>query len=221
MICLRRRNLAVRASQRAELDRLRGPSHATNTTPASSSSTPAPRWSPFEALRSTLLPYSILYIKGTADGVIGRYQEEMEFDDGQYDFGDLSRGYMNAKKAKRNYDDEVMRIERLDWGEHGSLLHLPLTSLFHPILSIPQTLDRLFTPTLHFLEKYSASFSDGSQGRTISRLSEEVTTGGAWRMLGKIRGHWDKKIRERAEEIRQEGMKKVAERGDGDGVEKD
>ena len=73
-------------------------------------------WSPFESLRKRLEPYSLVYIRGTPDGVIGRYMEEMECDDGQYDFGSISRGASHLQSRKRRED---IGIEFLDWGDHG------------------------------------------------------------------------------------------------------
>lgn len=72
-------------------------------------------WSPFEALKRRLDPYSIVYVKGTPDGVVGRYMEEMEYDDGQYDFGAISRGAGSLAARRR----EENRWEWLDWGDHG------------------------------------------------------------------------------------------------------
>lgn len=72
-------------------------------------------WSfnPFAALRRAADPYSIIYVRGTPDGVIGRYMEEMESDDGHRDFGEsISR---HAKQKGR--EERVM--EYLDWGEEG------------------------------------------------------------------------------------------------------
>ena len=41
--------------------------------------------------------------------------EELESDDGQYDFGSISRGAAHLRRRKR--EDE--KIEFLEWGEHG------------------------------------------------------------------------------------------------------
>lgn len=70
-------------------------------------------WNPFLALKRAVDPYSIVYVRGTPDGVVGRYMEEMEYDDGNRDFGEsISR---HAKPRGR--DERVM--EYLDWGEEG------------------------------------------------------------------------------------------------------
>ena len=73
-----------------------------------------------------------------------------------------------------------------------SLTHLPLTSLFYPILSIPTTVHRIFTPTLHFLGRYRDSFTDGSQLKALETFRAEVERGGAKEVLGKVRDHWEK-----------------------------
>lgn len=88
----------------------------------SSSSSPPPSifdwlYSPIETLRSRITPYSIIYIRGTPDGVIGRYMEELEWDDGVYDFKGISRGQV-AKSGGRRRDEEP-KMEWLEWGDHG------------------------------------------------------------------------------------------------------
>lgn len=90
---------------------------------SSSSSSSMVEWiySPIATLRSRLTPYSIIYVRGTPDGVIGRYMEELEWDDGVYDFKGLSRGQV-AKSAgggsgRGRGEDEKM--EWLEWGDHG------------------------------------------------------------------------------------------------------
>ena len=72
-------------------------------------------WSPFDALKRTLDPYSFVYVRGTPDGVVGRYMEEMEYDDGAHDFGTISRGAGKALARRR----EENQWEWLDWGDHG------------------------------------------------------------------------------------------------------
>lgn len=79
-------------------------------------------YSPIATLGSRLSPYSIIYIRGTPDGVIGRYMEELEWDDGIYDFKGLSRGQM-AKSADGSVGgrkrEEDQKMEWLEWGDHG------------------------------------------------------------------------------------------------------
>lgn len=79
-------------------------------------------YSPIATLGSRLSPYSIIYIRGTPDGVIGRYMEELEWDDGIYDFKGLSRGQM-AKSADGGVGgrkrEEDQKMEWLEWGDHG------------------------------------------------------------------------------------------------------
>jgi hypothetical protein len=59
-------------------------------------------------------PYSFIYVKGTPEGVIGRYMEEMEGDDGNRDFGSVSRGASDLVRRRG-----AGGWEYLDWGEHG------------------------------------------------------------------------------------------------------
>ncbi|WWC92254.1 uncharacterized protein L201_007208 [Kwoniella dendrophila CBS 6074] len=167
---------------------------------------------PFESLRKKITPYSFLYIKGTPDGVIGRYMEELEYDDGEFDFGNLSRSVINGsnsiKGKKRNDQQGNEGWVWLDWEEHGSLFHLPFTTIFHPILSIPNTLSTFLTPSYNLLKLYSGSFYDGSQQRSLERFSQEIQRGGALDILKKLRGHWEKKVKE-TQEKREEMMKNL------------
>jgi len=122
--------------------------------------------------------------------------EELEYDDGIHEFGSISRGSGDVSRRKSEGG-----IEWLDWGEHGALLHLPLTSLLYPILSIPNTFSRLFTPSVNFLNHYTNSFTDGTQLRGLDKFRSEVEGGGAMKMLSKVQGHWEKKVREKREEL--------------------
>jgi hypothetical protein len=71
-------------------------------------------WNPFKALESRLSPYSFIYVKGTPDGVVGRYMEELEGDDGNYDFGSISRGASESIRRRGRAGWEY-----IDWGAHG------------------------------------------------------------------------------------------------------
>lgn len=195
----------------------------------SSSSSSIVEWlsSPIATLRSRLTPYSIIYIRGTPDGVIGRYMEELEWDDGVYDFKGLSRGQV-AKSAGRGSGrgrDEDPKMEWLEWGDQGALMHLPLTALFSPILALPDNLHRLLSPSLHLLSAYRASFTEGGQGRNLDRFVETVKNNGAGEMVEKINTFIEKRVqegREKREEMmkqRQERMKGMKDVGEVEGKE--
>ena len=72
-------------------------------------------WNPFEALRTRLDPYSLIYVKGSPDGVVGRYWEEMVYDDGQCDFGSVSRAASDIARKRRGGNV----WEWMSWDEHG------------------------------------------------------------------------------------------------------
>jgi len=145
--------------------------------------------------------------------------EELEYDDGQRDFGSLSRGSEHLRRRKR----EELQAELIDWGEEGALFHLPLTSLFYPVLSIPSTLHRIFDPPLHFLQLYRASFSDGTQKRGLQKFREEVEKGGAYEVVGKIQRQFARRVEmardevERAREEQKRADAKVGQGADGKG----
>lgn len=113
-------------SQREELDKLRPtfsnelPSTHINT--STSTSTKNSRdagyaWNPFKALERRFAPWSFIYVKGSPEGVVGRYMEELEGDDGNRDFGSVSRGASDLQRRKAGDG-----MEYIDWGEHGSVL---------------------------------------------------------------------------------------------------
>ena len=89
-------------------------SDVSSSSSSSTQSTPK-RWSPFEALRRRVEPYSFVYVRGAPEGPVGRYMEELEFDDGHNDFGMASRGAGETMKRKR-YEPQM---EFIDWGEEG------------------------------------------------------------------------------------------------------
>lgn len=67
-----------------------------------------------------------------------------------------------------------------------SLLYLPLTSVFYPILSLPNTLSKIFTPAQKFWSMYTDSFTSGAQRRGLANLRKEVEEGGALRAIDKM-----------------------------------
>ncbi|WVR08564.1 hypothetical protein IAU60_005619 [Kwoniella sp. DSM 27419] len=220
MLCLRKRTLPP--TREEQLRRLRPPSlnavATSASTTASSGGTTAILASylsaPFEALRRKVEPYSLVYVRGNPDGVVGRYMEELEWDDGEYDFGTISRGVVNGSAGKKPREEK--KYEWMDWGDHGALLHLPLKTIFNPITSIPSTLSSLLTPSYNLLRLYSGSFTDGSQSRALEKFSKEVENGGAIQMLAKLRGYWEKRVqetREKREEMMRERQERVKEVG--------
>jgi len=76
---------------------------------------------PFDGLRKRLEPYSFIYARGTPDGVVGRYMEELEYDDGIRDFGAASRG--TTESSRRTWEDD--KVEMLDWGTEGYVPVIP------------------------------------------------------------------------------------------------
>jgi hypothetical protein len=114
MLCLRRRaplptKEETLARLRPSTERAHGPSPAPIAATADDKDVGF-----FEGLRNRLMPYSLIFIKGTPEGVVGRYQEELEGDDGQYDFGPLSRHAPHTLRRK-----STGHVEWFDWGDAG------------------------------------------------------------------------------------------------------
>jgi hypothetical protein len=126
MFCLR--NKAVQATREEELARLRPRNvreKEKETSQETISGTLSSAWSsfsPLDSLRRTLAPYSFVYIKGTATGVVGRYMEELEGDDGHRDFGPESR----HAEEKRGREREIAWYS---WGDEGCV------STLYPLMS--------------------------------------------------------------------------------------
>lgn len=95
---------------------------------------------------------------------------------------------------------------------YSALLHLPLKSLFYPIISFPQTLERVFAPSYRLLNLYQKSFTDGAQTRNLAKIREEVESGGALKLFDKIGNHYRKKVGERREEIEKQMKERERER---------
>jgi len=95
---------------------------------------------------------------------------------------------------------------------NSALLHLPLKSLFYPIISFPQTLERVFAPSYRLLNLYQKSFTDGAQTRNLTKIREEVESGGALKLFDKIGNHYRKKVGERREEIEKQMKERERER---------
>ncbi|WVQ85930.1 hypothetical protein IAT38_008098 [Cryptococcus sp. DSM 104549] len=146
---------------------------------------------PFDAVRDFALPYSFVYVRGTPDGVVGRYMEELEWDDGVYDFEDISRG-MSAKGAGRKQEETM--IKKLDWGENGYLLHLPAASILSPISTFPEKAARATAPAMRLLDAYISSFTSGHQGRVLDKVIETAQNGGAFKLVGQMYSHWEGKL---------------------------
>lgn len=110
-------------------------------------------------------------------------------------------------------------LTRSHYLKFRSMAYLPLTSIFHPILSIPTTINRIFSPTLNFLNRYRDSFTDGSQTRALEKFREEVDKGGAVAVLGKVKGHWEKKVQRQKEQIEKQKELREMEAKAGAGFE--
>lgn len=113
MFCLRMRQPLP--SQKEQLARLNGATHDEHTYGTRPfREQEAEQLGFFERMRRNLAPYSIVVLKGSHDGVAGRYMEEMDFDDGNYDFGPLSR---HAPPNLRRKAPDGMSY--MDWGPAG------------------------------------------------------------------------------------------------------
>ncbi|BEI80249.1 hypothetical protein CcaverHIS002_0107780 [Cutaneotrichosporon cavernicola] len=178
MLCLRNRTPLL--TQAEALAKLR---------PDSSSSKTASIGDFFEAWRTRLSPYSFIYVKGTPEGVVGRYMEELDADDGQYDFGaSTSTG-----------------------GEAGCLLHVPFTSIFSPFLNLPRNVERVMSPPINLATQYYESFENGTQARALGRFTDEVYKLGAFDMVSKVIEHWRDRAAKQAEA--EAAAQKEADRG--------
>ncbi|ODN83004.1 hypothetical protein L202_01235 [Cryptococcus amylolentus CBS 6039] len=218
MVCLRKRALGqskeehterLRASRRALASPEALARHMQTQEEEPTASSRVLQWlqSPISTLHQKVMPYSIIYVRGSPDGAIGRYMEELERDDGNYDFKHISRGAVARKASGRRSDDEE-GMEYMEWGDQESLLHLPLTSVLSPILSLPANLSRLFSPSLRFISAYTTSFTDGGQLRMINKFYETVQNNGASEMLSKI----EKVVQKRAEETREKREEMLKQR---------
>lgn len=96
----------------------------------------------------------------------------------------------------------------------SALLYVPLTSLFHPILSIPSTLSFFLTPPLNFLSAYRDSFTNGTQLRNAKALYEASTDGSAYTMAEKLITHHRAKVAAALERRKEVLAEREAQRAD-------
>lgn len=115
MFCLRRRRPVT--PQAEQLARLRPASMSkTEDKNTDSGSWGTGGWNPFKALERRAAPWSFIYVKGSPEGVVGRYMEELQQDDGNRDFGGISRGASDLQRRRGPGG-----MEYIDWDEHGSV----------------------------------------------------------------------------------------------------
>lgn len=89
MFCLRMRQPLP--TQKEQIARLHGSRHDEALGARSPAKQEAAAAGIFGRMKRALAPYSIIVLKGTTEGIAGRYMEELEKDDGNYDFGHMSR----------------------------------------------------------------------------------------------------------------------------------
>lgn len=112
MFCLRMRQPL--ATQKEQIARLQGARHDEALGARSPEEQDAAAAGIFQRMKRALAPYSIIVLKGTTEGVAGRYMEELERDDGNYDFGHMSR---NAPERWRREGPQGMHWQ--SWGPAG------------------------------------------------------------------------------------------------------
>lgn len=112
MFCLRMRQPLP--SQKEQLSGLQGSRHDEALGVRSSAEEEAAAVGVFGRMKRALAPYSIIVLKGTTEGIAGRYMEELERDDGNYDFGHVSR---NAPDRMRRNGPQGMHYQ--NWGPAG------------------------------------------------------------------------------------------------------
>ena len=93
-----------------------------------------------------------------------------------------------------------------------SLLYLPLTSLFHPILSFPENLSKFLSPPKRLIEMYAESWTSGTQIRNLTALKEHVENGEPLKLLNRMGEYLEKNAKERKEEIEKLKVKREAEK---------
>ena len=90
-----------------------------------------------------------------------------------------------------------------------SILHLPFTSVFGPIIAIPANLNRIFSPAFRFLSLYRDSFTSGGQTRNLERFQKEISEGSAFTLISKIQGFWAKRVKEKEDEMERQRAQDV------------
>ncbi|RSH77399.1 uncharacterized protein EHS24_003362 [Apiotrichum porosum] len=164
----------------------------------------------FERLRNRVAPWTLIYVRGTSEGVAGRYSEELEGDDGQYDFGPLSRHA--PQKLRREAGPGA---QFLNWEEDGCLIYLPIYSVIFPLLNLDIYSERVFGPSSRMFQRYIQTFEDGTQTRMLHKVVDNVRDGGAlqlWNQIGDFHARKLAKAREAlaARKLEEEALARAA-----------
>lgn len=123
---------------------------------------------------------------------------------------------LGRSRVSRPHWYRQAKLELID----SALFYLPLTSVFYPIIAIPQTLKTVFAPSIELLSRYKDSFTDGTQRLNYKAFKEEMADGGAVKMIEKFdkylaeRTKELKALREKEKEERESKMSKMTKVGD-------
>ena len=91
------------------------------------------------------------------------------------------------------------------------MIHVPLTSLFHPILAIPNTIQTILTPSQRLLELSWSAIQEGGLRSTANQFYETAAAGGGMKLVNSALAFRNKQLEEKLAQRRAE-MAKERER---------
>ncbi len=81
------------------------------------------------------------------------------------------------------------------------MLYLPLTSLFYPILAIPQNFNKVFSPGYRLFNEYIESFQNGVQKQNFQTFKTALQENSGGKLLSDMLAYNRRKSLEMREEI--------------------
>lgn len=80
------------------------------------------------------------------------------------------------------------------------MLYLPLTSLFWPIVSLPENVERVFGPPLRMIQKITNLTSEGSQAKIAKEIYDRAVDGRGLAFAKQVGEYAEQRAQKRREE---------------------
>lgn len=101
------------------------------------------------------------------------------------------------------------------------MLYLPLTSIFSPIVNLPENMERIFGPPVRMLQRVATLTQDGAQLNFLKELGQRIVDGRQLAFLQQLNTYVSEKNAKRLEEekkkqemIAEKAQQQIAHRGD-------
>lgn len=117
---------------------------------------------------------------------------------------------LGVKWVSEGHSECLLRFSADEYLLRRSLLFLPFTSIFFPILNLPTVCDQVFSPGLRLIEQYRRSWTDGTQKRNLGYFTDTARAGDGIKFVGLMGEYWGRRSKE-AEAMVAERHRKIEE----------